>query len=63
MYQKLFLEGEDSDITINVFNKQYHLHRMFLSQSQYLANILGQDFDKKILDVEISDESITLEGT
>lgn len=32
IYKALFVEGRDSDVTVKVMDKEWHLHKMYLQQ-------------------------------
>ncbi|XP_050997099.1 germ cell-less protein-like 2 [Acomys russatus] len=60
-YQTLFLKGEDSDIKIRALGKIWRLHKVFLCQSGYFANILKgtwKESNNDIIELRIKDESI-----
>lgn len=41
LYEKGFLEGTCSDVTIRAFDKEYHLHRLILCRSPYFSSMLS----------------------
>ncbi|XP_036030100.1 germ cell-less protein-like 2 [Onychomys torridus] len=60
-YQSLFLDGEDSDIKIRALGKTWPLHKVFLCQSGYFANMLKgswKDSHNDIIELEIKNEDI-----
>ncbi|XP_008848690.1 germ cell-less protein-like 2 [Nannospalax galili] len=60
-YQTLFLNGKDSDIEVRALGKTWYLHKVFLFQSGYFANMLKgswKESHKDIIELEIDDENI-----
>jgi BTB/POZ domain len=41
LYEKGFLEGTCSDVTIRAFGKEYHLHKLILCRSPYFSSLLS----------------------
>lgn len=62
IYQALFLEGKNSDVTICALGKEHHLHRVYLCQSPYFASMfLGSwlETTQKYITIDIVDPLIT----
>ncbi|KAL6087212.1 hypothetical protein STEG23_026127 [Scotinomys teguina] len=60
-YSSLFLHGEDSNIKIRALGKTWPLHKLFLCQSGYFANMLQgswKDSPSDIIELEIKNEDI-----
>uniref|UniRef100_H0XW07 BTB domain-containing protein n=1 Tax=Otolemur garnettii TaxID=30611 RepID=H0XW07_OTOGA len=64
-YQTLFLNGETSDIKIRALGKVWCLHKIFLCQSGYFANMFRgswKETHKDIIELEINDQNIDVES-
>lgn len=62
IYQALFLDGRDSDITVEVLGKEWKLHKIYLQQSRYFASMFSgswMETDKKYVKIEVTDPNIT----
>ncbi|CAH6779984.1 germ cell-less protein-like 2 [Phodopus roborovskii] len=62
-YQTLFLGGEASDIKIRALGKIWSLHKTFLCQSGYFANMLKDTWKERhsdIVELEIKNEDINI---
>jgi len=62
IYDNLFKEGKDSDITIHALGISWKLHRLYLCQSPYFAALFSgrwSDGDKNQISLTIDDENIT----
>ncbi|ERE64109.1 germ cell-less protein-like 2 [Cricetulus griseus] len=62
-YQTLFLGGKDSDIKVRALGRIWSLHKSFLCQSRYFANILKDTWKERhndIIQLEIKNEDIDL---
>ncbi|XP_006171644.1 germ cell-less protein-like 2 [Tupaia chinensis] len=60
-YQTLFLNGETSDIKIRALGKVWCLHKLFLCQSGYFANVFRDSWEeshKDIIELEINGQNI-----
>lgn len=65
IYQALFKEERNSDITVHALGKHWHLHKVYLSQSPYFASMFNgswREADKDYVHIEIIDPKITLES-
>ncbi|XP_053679747.1 protein germ cell-less [Anopheles nili] len=65
IYQALFKEERNSDITVHALGKQWHLHKVYLSQSQYFASMFNgswREADDDYVHIEIIDPKITIES-
>ncbi|GMR47561.1 hypothetical protein PMAYCL1PPCAC_17756 [Pristionchus mayeri] len=65
VYDKLFVEGQDSDISIKALGYRWKLHRFYLKQCDYFSVLLdGEWKDSKIAEytLEIPDEHVTKDG-
>ncbi|ESN99174.1 hypothetical protein HELRODRAFT_189017 [Helobdella robusta] len=65
MYSTLYCNGEYSDVTVEAFNKQWHLHKLCLSRVDFFKNIFkggwSESLSNKII-FKFSDELITEEA-
>ncbi|KAL2768645.1 germ cell-less protein-like 2, partial [Daubentonia madagascariensis] len=64
-YQTLFLNGENNDIKIRALGKIWCLHKIFLCQSGYFANMFRgswKESHKDIIELEINDQNIDVES-
>lgn len=62
LYQRGYLTGVCSDISINAFGKAYALHRIILDRSPFFSSLFAgpwKDADIPILDLDFSDPNIT----
>jgi len=65
IYQNLFKEGKDSDITVVALGRSWHLHKLYLCQSAYFASMFSgrwSDSMKKEVNIQISDPNVTLDA-
>lgn len=65
IYQALFLEGKNSDVTVCALGKEHYLHRVYLCQSPYFASMFGGSWletTQKYITIDIVDPAITLES-
>lgn len=63
IYQALFKEERNSDITVHALGKQWHLHKVYLSQSPYFASMFNgswREADDDYVHIEIIDPKITI---
>ncbi|KAJ8022668.1 Germ cell-less protein-like 1 [Holothuria leucospilota] len=61
IYQTLFINGENSDITIKALNKDWPLHKIYLCQSSYFASMFSGSWREstlKEITVDIPDQNI-----
>ena len=62
LYQRGYLAGVCSDISINAFGKAYALHRIILDRSPFFSSLFAgpwKDADIPSLDLDFSDPNIT----
>ncbi|XP_060535795.1 protein germ cell-less [Cylas formicarius] len=65
IYQALFLEGKNSDVTVWALGKEHHLHRVYLCQSPYFASMFGGSWletTQKYINIDVVDPLITLDS-
>lgn len=65
VYQKLFLEGSKSDVAIKALDHTWHLHRVYLEQTDYFRALFNgnwSDSNKKEYTLDIADENICFLG-
>ncbi|KAF5296198.1 hypothetical protein FQA39_LY12652 [Lamprigera yunnana] len=65
IYQTLYEEGKNSDLTVKVLEHEFQLHRIYLCQSPYFASMFGGawlEYDKKYVAIDIIDPQITVES-
>uniref|UniRef100_A0A8D2JQY3 BTB domain-containing protein n=1 Tax=Sciurus vulgaris TaxID=55149 RepID=A0A8D2JQY3_SCIVU len=64
-YQNLFLNGENSDIKISALGKIWCLHKIFLYQSDYFADMFRsswKELHKDTIELEIHDQNIDVQS-
>jgi len=62
LYQRGFLNGVCSDISISAFNKSYSLHRIILDRSPFFSSLFAgpwKDADIPVVNLDFSDPNIT----
>jgi BTB/POZ domain-containing protein 13 len=65
LYKHLFLDGEDSDLTIVVLGQKWRLHKAILCQSDYFRAMFNGSWiesDKKLINIDIADANINMEA-
>lgn len=65
IYQTLYEEGKNSDLTVEALGHQFHLHRIYLCQSPYFASMFGGawlEYNKKYVAIDIIDPQITIDS-
>ncbi|XP_058055332.1 protein germ cell-less [Anopheles bellator] len=65
IYQALFKEERNSDITVHALGKMWHLHKVYLSQSPYFASMFNgswREADEEYVHIEIIDPKITIDS-
>lgn len=65
IYQALFVEGKESDITVHILNKNWKLHKVYLGQSQYFSSMFSgswNETNKSYISIEVQDPQITEEA-
>lgn len=63
IYQALFEEGKNSDVTVCALGEEFYLHKVYLSQSPYFASMFGGSWvetTKKYVNIDIVDPLITV---
>ena len=64
IYQALFKEERNSDISVHALGKIWHLHKVYLSQSPYFASMFGggwREANEDYIHIEIIDPNITID--
>ena len=62
LYQRGYVNGVCSDISINAFDKSYSLHRIILDRSPFFSSLFAgpwRDSDIPVLSLDFSDPNIT----
>ncbi|CAI2165355.1 9085_t:CDS:2 [Funneliformis geosporum] len=62
IYSRGLIEGSGSDVTIQAFDKNYHLHRIILYQNSYFSVLLEgpwKESGQKDIELRFDDENIT----
>ncbi|ENN73153.1 hypothetical protein HUJ04_008941 [Dendroctonus ponderosae] len=62
IYQALFVEGKNSDVTVCALGKEYYLHRVYLCQSPYFGSMFGGSWletTQKYITIDVVDPAIT----
>ena len=65
IYENLFLEGRESDITLSALNREWKLHKLYLSQSDYFSSMFNgnwRESNMKHVEITIVDPNITLDS-
>ncbi|KAF6208135.1 hypothetical protein GE061_016585 [Apolygus lucorum] len=65
IYQALYVEGKDSDITVNVLEKDWKLHKVYLGQSQYFHSMFSgswSETNKSYINIKAEDPNITVDA-
>lgn len=65
IYQALFKEERNSDITVHALGKVWHLHKVYISQSPYFATMFNgswREAEDDYVHIEIIDPKITIES-
>lgn len=65
IYQALFVEGKDSDVTVNILDHPWKLHKIYLRQSQYFSSMFSgswNESDKAEINIEVADSNVTPEA-
>lgn len=65
IYQTLFKEGKNADVTVLALGKSFPLHKVYLCQSPYFASMFGGSWlesTRNVIPMEIVDPQITAEG-
>lgn len=63
IYKTLFINGENSDISVRALNKDWHLHKLYLCQSPYFDSMFKgskwKESNQAFIEIAIPDENIT----
>ncbi|WKY04777.1 hypothetical protein Q1695_005637 [Nippostrongylus brasiliensis] len=65
VYERLFLQGEGSDITVHAIGHVWHLHKLYLQQCKYFEVLLQgnwKDSKEDVIHLEFPDENVTRDG-
>jgi len=65
IYQNLFQEGRDSDVTVVALGRSWNLHKLYLCQSAYFSSMFSgrwSDSCKKEVNIQIDDPNVTLDA-
>ena len=65
IYQALFKEHKNYDISVMALGKLWHLHKVYLCQSNYFASMFGgawRETEQSFINIEIIDPKINIEG-
>ncbi|XP_060083594.1 germ cell-less protein-like 1 [Ylistrum balloti] len=65
IYQTLFLDGENSDVTISALGREWKLHKLYLSQSPYFSCMFSGSWKESSLSeisIDVTDENINEEA-
>uniref|UniRef100_H2YB95 BTB domain-containing protein n=1 Tax=Ciona savignyi TaxID=51511 RepID=H2YB95_CIOSA len=62
IYNALFINGENSDITIRAADREWKLHKVYLRQAGYFSGMfqgVWKETDMTVIDLHIPDDNIT----
>lgn len=62
IYQALFVEGRDSDVTVVALDEEFALHKVYLGQSPYFASMFGgnwKETGETRIEIDVVDPLIT----
>lgn len=65
VYERLFLQGEGSDVAVHAVGHVWHLHKLYLQQCKYFEVLLHgnwKDSKDDIIHLDFPDENLTREG-
>ncbi|CAH1372628.1 hypothetical protein MTP99_014104 [Tenebrio molitor] len=65
IYQALFEEGKNSDVTVCALGEEFYLHKIYLCQSPYFASMFGGSWleaTKKYIHIDVVDPLITIDS-
>ncbi|XP_057671514.1 protein germ cell-less [Diorhabda carinulata] len=65
IYQALFMEGQNSDVTVCALGEEFNLHRVYLCQSPYFASMFGGSWletNQKYINIDIVDPLISVDS-
>lgn len=64
IYQALYKEGKNSDVTVVALEEEFYLHKVYLCQSPYFACMFGGSWleaTKKHIYIDVVDPLITID--
>lgn len=64
IYQALFIDGIDSDITLVALEKEWKLHKVYLCQSPYFSSMFSgswKEANESVVHIKIIDPKITID--
>ncbi|EYC09745.1 hypothetical protein Y032_0059g3026 [Ancylostoma ceylanicum] len=65
VYERLFLQGEGSDVTVHAIGHVWHLHKLYLQQCKYFEVLMQgnwKDSKEDVIYLDFPDENVTREG-
>ncbi|KJH51871.1 BTB/POZ domain protein [Dictyocaulus viviparus] len=65
VYERLFLQGEGSDVTVYAVGHVWRLHKLYLQQCKYFEVLMQgnwKDSKEDVINLEFSDVNVTREG-
>ena len=65
IFDTLFINGKNSDVTIIAFEKEWRLHRVYLSQATYFASMFSGSWKETSMDtveMDFVDNNIDIES-
>ncbi|KAK6749500.1 hypothetical protein RB195_001858 [Necator americanus] len=65
VYERLFLQGEGSDVTVHAVGHVWHLHKLYLQQCKYFEVLMQgnwKDSKEDVIFLDFPDENVTREG-
>ncbi|KAK6060092.1 BTB/POZ domain protein [Cooperia oncophora] len=65
VYERLFLQGEGSDVTVHAVGHVWHLHKLYLRQCKYFEVLMQgnwKDSKDDVIHLNFPDENVTREG-
>jgi BTB/POZ domain-containing protein 13 len=65
IYSTLFKGGINSDVTITALNKEWKVHKLYLSQSLYFRSMFSgqwKESDEPLIQLNIPDENVDVEA-
>ncbi|RCN35271.1 BTB/POZ domain protein [Ancylostoma caninum] len=65
VYERLFLQGEGSDVTVHAVGHVWHLHKLYLQQCKYFEVLMQgnwKDSKEDVIYLDFPDENVTREG-
>ncbi|KAE9421901.1 hypothetical protein Angca_005592, partial [Angiostrongylus cantonensis] len=65
VYERLFLQGEGSDVTVHAVGHVWHLHKLYLQQCKYFEVLMQgnwKDSKENVIHLNFPDTNVTREG-